>query len=51
MEELIEKMCDEYCKYPEIKTEEELMDICESCPLNILLEEDDAKERSKRDDQ
>ena len=34
---VIEDMCDHYCKYPsECEDDEELMDICENCPLNKL---------------
>lgn len=33
---VIEEMCDRYCKYPKEADEDELMDICENCPLNRL---------------
>lgn len=37
---VIEEMCDSFCKMPqEIEDDEELMDICENCPLNKLREE------------
>lgn len=39
LQEVIEKMCDEYCKWP-FNTEDqaELNKICDSCPLNTLPE-------------
>lgn len=39
LEEVINDMCDKYCKYPEQFTgdeEDELYKICDSCPLNKL---------------
>lgn len=31
------KMCDDYCKYPDmVKDEEELRKICDRCPMNRL---------------
>ena len=36
-EQIKENFCDHYCKYPsECEDDEELMDICENCPLNKL---------------
>jgi hypothetical protein len=37
-EEIIEEFCDDYCKFPSICNEEELMKRCENCPICILLE-------------
>lgn len=36
LEEVIVEMCDEYCKYPQLVSEEELYDVCAECPLNRL---------------
>jgi len=39
LEEMCELMCDNYCRYPDtVASQEELDDICESCPLNDLQE-------------
>lgn len=38
-EELFEKLCDSYCRYTSAasgKTQDELLDICEGCPLSRL---------------
>lgn len=32
------KMCDSYCKYPNIADEFEILRICENCPLTKLSE-------------
>lgn len=32
------KMCDNYCKYPNIADEYEILRICENCPLTKLSE-------------
>lgn len=38
LEEISEEMCDKYCKYPEMHlTEDELMAICENCPMTTKL--------------
>lgn len=38
--EIVEKMCDKYCKYPElIKEDEILVNICDQCPMENLLDE------------
>lgn len=35
--ELASEICDKYCRYPyEVKTEEDLYEICEDCPVNKL---------------
>lgn len=36
LEEVKVEMCDDYCKYPEQLSEEELNDKCEECPLGRL---------------
>ena len=36
VEGVSEDMCDHYCKYGDLK-DEELIDICDKCPLNRLL--------------
>ena len=37
IEEVIVKMCDDYCKYPNMcRKEDDLMKICDECPLNKL---------------
>lgn len=37
IKEIVEKMCDKYCKYPELIDEMEiLVNICDHCPLNDL---------------
>ncbi|MEE1048208.1 MAG: hypothetical protein U0M60_12395 [Clostridia bacterium] len=40
LQEVIQKMCDEYCKYPEqYKGEDEdklYEEKCDNCPLNLL---------------
>lgn len=36
--EVIEQMCDSYCKYPfNTETQADLNEICEKCPLNTIL--------------
>ena len=38
-EELFEVLCDSYCRYTSAasgKTQDELLDICEGCPLSRL---------------
>ena len=43
LDEVKAGICDDYCKYPEqIKDDEELMTICENCPLMRLQEAEDA---------
>lgn len=37
-EEIVEKFCDDYCKFPNICNEEELMKRCEQCPIVELVE-------------
>ncbi len=42
IEEVLEEMCDKYCKYPEMipDLDEQILDEtapCESCPLNRLV--------------
>ena len=40
--EMVEKMCDEYCKMPDIcATQERLDRHCAECPLNTFLCEQD----------
>ena len=40
IEQLTEQFCDHYCKYPEMfKDQNELDDICDSCPINQLADE------------
>lgn len=37
IEEVLEEMCDRYCKYPyELVDENQLAKICDKCPLNRL---------------
>ena len=37
LEEVASRICDDYCKFPnECKSEEELYEICEDCPLGGL---------------
>lgn len=37
IQEVINDVCDNLCKFPSIcKTEEELMEHCDECPLNKL---------------
>lgn len=37
----LEKMCDDYCKWPmECQTQEQLDIHCEDCPMNTLFCED-----------
>lgn len=43
--DVTERMCDNYCKWPnKARSDAELEDICEGCPLNTILhdEEEDA---------
>lgn len=41
LHKVVEKLCDQYCKYPQMypneEQQEELEKICEDCPLNILI--------------
>lgn len=45
-EEILTRMCEGYCKYPDIWDEDkeeiplEESDICRSCPLNQFIEEE-----------
>lgn len=40
--DMVEKMCDEYCKMPDIcATQERLDRHCAECPLNTFLNEKD----------
>ena len=39
IEALLEQLCDSYCRYTSAdsgKTQDELLDICETCPLSKL---------------
>ena len=37
IEEVCVKICDDYCKYPMLcKREDDLLKICDECPLNKL---------------
>ena len=37
LDDVKEKMCDEYCKYPNEYEDNEILEvICEKCPLNRL---------------
>lgn len=36
IDDVIEEMCDGYCKYPMICTQEKLDEHCDNCPLNEL---------------
>lgn len=39
IEKCIEKICDDYCKFPcEIKDIENLEKICAECPLNKIID-------------
>lgn len=39
LEELAERICEEYCRWPqECKEQDELDEKCEACPLNRLVE-------------
>ena len=39
LEEIAEKFCDKYCKYPYLINEQsKLDDICENCPMNQLFD-------------
>ena len=40
-EELIEDMCDNYCKHGHLEDEEMMVEICGACPLNKLMQEDE----------
>ena len=40
LEEIKEKMCDDYCKYPGEVPFKSLLDRCEKCPMNELEVED-----------
>lgn len=43
--EVTERMCDEYCKWPnKARSDAELEDICENCPLNTILYKDEERE-------
>lgn len=36
IEEVVENICDEKCKMPDICSNDELDDVCDKCPLNDL---------------
>ena len=36
IEEVVEHICDEKCKMPDICSNDELDDVCDKCPLNDL---------------
>lgn len=39
LDEIREQMYDHFCRYPDtVASQEELDDICESCPINDLQE-------------
>lgn len=41
-EELCERMCDQYCRYPrELASDDLLMAVCRTCPMNKLIEKED----------
>lgn len=40
-EELIEDMCDNYCKHGHLEDEDLMEKICGACPLNKLMQEDE----------
>lgn len=41
LREVIEIMCDDYCKWPkEATSDEQLEDICSDCPLNNINNDD-----------
>ena len=44
LEAIKSEICDHYCKYPIDPEYEEIDDICESCPLNVIIERADRKE-------
>ena len=46
LEEVAEQMCDVYCRFPFILTENELSGVCESCPLDRYIQEE-TSEKSK----
>lgn len=40
LEEIKEQMCDEYCRFcRDVADESALMEICEECPMNRLVED------------
>ena len=40
LEEVREEICDDYCRHPHRSelSDDDLMEICEKCPLNRLME-------------
>ena len=36
IEEIKEKICDEYCRFPRDDRFFDISDICENCPLNLI---------------
>ena len=34
LDEAIEIICNDYCKYPDIESGNKLADICDKCPMN-----------------
>lgn len=41
IEEIKEKMCDEYCSMPRFFGREKLEEVCENCPMNRLEADDE----------
>ena len=39
IDKIREEMCDNYCQMPHFYSEVSLMDICEGCPMNRLVED------------
>ena len=43
--DVTEQICDKYCKYPsQPGTQEELDDICDKCPLNNIMHDDEPEQ-------
>ena len=38
IDKIKEEMCDFYCQMPSLHSEETLIEICEGCPMNRLVE-------------
>ena len=49
--DVTEQICDKYCKYPsQPGTQEELNDICDKCPLNNIMHDDEPEQEGDDDD-
>lgn len=47
IKEVAEQMCDVYCRFPFIISEQELNGVCENCPLERFLKENHENEKSQ----